>query len=174
MAKRKVLVAGASGLVGHAAVRHFANLADCEVVAVSRRMPAPVEGAKFLSVDLLDQRRCQEVFGQMSDVTHVVYAAVNEKPGLMEGWRDREQMQTNLTMLQNLFEPLQAVAKRLQHVSLLQGTKAYGAHLGPIALPARERSRAISIRISTGCRRTTCARNSRASNGTGRFSGRNS
>ena len=140
MAKRKVLVAGASGLVGHAAVRHFANLADSEVVAVSRRMPAPVEGAKFLSVDLLDQRRCQEVFGQMSDVTHVVYAAVNEKPGLMEGWRDREQMQTNLTMLQNLFEPLEAVAKNLQHVSLLQGTKAYGAHLGPIALPVRERS----------------------------------
>ncbi len=141
MAIRKVLVAGASGLVGHAAVRHFAKLADCEVVAVSRRIPAPVEGAKFLSVDLLDQRRCQEVFGQMSDVTHIVYAAVNEKPGLMEGWRDREQMQTNLTMLQNLFEPLEAVAKNLQHVSLLQGTKAYGAHLGPIALPARERSR---------------------------------
>jgi nucleoside-diphosphate-sugar epimerase len=140
MAKRKVLVAGASGLVGHAAVRHFANLADCEVVAVSRRIPAPVDGAKFLSVDLLDQRRCREVFGQMSDVTHVVYAAVNEKPGLMEGWRDREQMQTNLTMLQNLFEPLEVVAKNLRHVSLLQGTKAYGAHLGPIALPARERS----------------------------------
>src|SRR6266852_961257 len=141
MAIRKVLVAGASGLVGHAAVRHFASLADCEVVAVSRRIPAPVGGAKFLSVDLLDQRRCREVFGQMSDVTHVVYAAVNEKPGLMEGWRDREQMQTNLTMLQNLFEPLEAVAKNLQHVSLLQGTKAYGAHLGPIALPAREHSR---------------------------------
>jgi len=103
MAIRKVLVAGASGLVGHAAVRHFASLADCEVVAVSRRIPAPVGGAKFLSVDLLDQRRCREVFGQMSDVTHVVYAAVNEKPGLMEGWRDREQMQTNLAMLQNLF-----------------------------------------------------------------------
>jgi nucleoside-diphosphate-sugar epimerase len=140
MAKWKVLVAGASGLVGHAAVRHFANQADCEVVAVSRRIPAPVAGAKFLSVDLLDRRRCQEVFGQLSDVTHVVYAAVNEKPGLMEGWPDREQMQTNLTMLQNLFEPLEAVARNLQHVSLLQGTKAYGAHLGPIALPARERS----------------------------------
>src|SRR5229473_5678592 len=42
MAIRKVLVAGASGLVGHAAVRHFASLADCEVVAVSRRIPAPV------------------------------------------------------------------------------------------------------------------------------------
>ena len=140
MAKRKVLVAGASGLVGNAAVRHFAKLHECEIVAVSRRIPDAVPGAKFLSVDLLDQGRCAEVFGQMADVTHLVYAAVNEKPGLMDGWLDREQMQTNLTMLRNLFEPLEPVARNLQHVSLLQGTKAYGAHLGPIALPARERS----------------------------------
>jgi nucleoside-diphosphate-sugar epimerase len=140
MAKRKVLVAGASGLVGYAAVRHFSKLPDCEVVAVSRRVPDAVPGAKFLSVDLLDQGRCAEVFGRMGDVTNLVYAAVNEKPGLMDGWLDREQMQTNLTMLRNLFEPLEAAASNLQHVSLLQGTKAYGAHLGPIALPARERS----------------------------------
>ncbi|HZP46133.1 MAG TPA: SDR family oxidoreductase [Candidatus Binataceae bacterium] len=140
MARRKVLVAGASGLVGHAAVRHFAGLPDCEVVAVSRRTPAAVPGARFVAVDLLDQRACAELFSTLSDVTHLVYAAVNEKPGLMEGWRDREQMQTNLTMLQNLFEPLEAAAKNLQHVTLLQGTKAYGAHLGPIAIPARERA----------------------------------
>ena len=140
MAKRKVLVAGASGLVGHAAVRRFAKLPDCEVVSVSRRIPDAVPGAKFLSVDLLDPGRCSEVFASMADVTHLVYAAVNEKPGLMEGWLDREQMETNLAMLRNLFEPLVSVAKNLQHVTLLQGTKAYGAHLGSIALPARERS----------------------------------
>ncbi len=140
MGKRKVLVAGASGLVGYAAVRHFTKLADTEVVAVSRRDPDPISGAKFISVDLLDQCRCAEVFSQLGDVTHLVYAAVNEKPGLMEGWLDREQMQVNLTMLQNLFEPLTAAARNLQHVSLLQGTKAYGAHLGPIAVPARERT----------------------------------
>lgn len=140
MPKRKVLVAGASGLVGHAAVRHFASLPDSEVVAVSRRTPDPVPGAKFISADLLDRHKCAELFSQLSDVTHIVYAAVNEKPGLMEGWLDREQMQTNLAMLQNLFEPLEPVAKNLQHVTLLQGTKAYGAHLGAIAIPARERS----------------------------------
>lgn len=140
MPKRKVLVAGASGLVGYAAVRHFSKLPETEVVAVSRRIPDPVAGAKFISVDLLDQLKCAEVFSQLGDVTHLVYAAVNEKPGLMEGWLDREQMQVNLTMLQNLFEPLTAAARNLQHVSLLQGTKAYGAHLGPIAIPARERT----------------------------------
>ena len=139
MPKRKVLVAGASGLVGGAAVRHFAQLKDWDVIGVSRRIPAGLEGVTLLSVDLTDQRCCAEVFGQMPDVTHVVYAAVNETPGLIQGWRDREQMATNLAMLENLCEPLMAAAQGLQHVSLLQGTKAYGAHLAPVAIPARER-----------------------------------
>jgi len=75
----------------------------------------------------------------MSDVTHVVYAALYEKPGLIQGWRDHDQMETNLRMLENLFDPLSRAAKNLQHVTLLQGTKAYGAHLGPFPVPARER-----------------------------------
>jgi nucleoside-diphosphate-sugar epimerase len=140
MAKRKILIAGASGLVGHAAARHFAKLDGWEVVAVSRRTPLPVEGVTFISVDLLDARRCEEVFSQMSDVTHLAYAAVNEKPNLLEGWLERKQMEVNLTMLRNLFEPLHRAARQLKHITLLQGTKAYGAHIGPIATPARERA----------------------------------
>jgi len=139
MPKRKILVAGASGLVGFAAVKHFAQLPDWEVVGVSRRIPPGLEEATLLSVDLSDKVRCAEVFAQMSDVTHVVYAALYEKPGLVQGWRERDQMETNLAMLQNLFEPLAAVAKDLQHVTLLQGTKAYGAHIAPFPVPARER-----------------------------------
>src|SRR4029450_10857011 len=76
---------------------------------------------------------------RLTDVTHVVYAAVNEQPGLEAGWKDRAQMRLNLSMPENLFVPL-AAASGLQHVSLLQGTKAYGAHLGRIAVPARERA----------------------------------
>src|SRR4029453_716915 len=87
-----------------------------------------------------DPRQCADVFSRLPDVTHLVYAAVNEKPGLAEGWKDRDQMCLNLAMLENLFVPLAAVASGLQHVSVLQGTKAYGAHLGRIAVPARERA----------------------------------
>jgi nucleoside-diphosphate-sugar epimerase len=140
MAKRKILIAGASGLVGYAAVRHFAKLDGWEVAAVSRRTPGVVEGAEFISVDLLDARQCQEVFSQMSDVTHVAYAAVNEKPNLLEGWLERKQMEVNLSMLRNLFGPLSKVAKNLRHVTVLQGTKAYGVHIGPAPVPARERA----------------------------------
>ncbi len=139
MPKKKILIAGASGLVGFAAVKHFSQLPDWEAVGVSRRIPPGLEGAALLSVDLTDKARCADVFGQMRDVTHLVYAALYEKPGLVQGWRERDQMETNLNMLRNLFEPLSAAAKNLQHVTLLQGTKAYGAHIEPFPVPARER-----------------------------------
>lgn len=141
MPKKHVLIAGASGLVGYAAVRHFSQRDDCEVTAISRRTPPDLGRASFVSVDLQDEGRCAEAFAQMTGVTHLVYAAVNEKPGLLGGWLDRENMQTNLAMLRNLFEPLEAAAKNLRQVTLLQGTKAYGAHVGaPMPTPARERS----------------------------------
>jgi len=130
MAKRTVLIAGASGLVGSAAVRQFAQLPDWEVIGVSRRPPPGSARATFVSVDLTDHRQCADVFSRLTAVTHLVYAAVNEKPGLEEGWKDRDQMRLNLSMLENLFAPLAAAASGLHHVSLLQGTKAYGARLG--------------------------------------------
>lgn len=34
--------------------------------------------------------QCAEVFSWMTDVTHLIYAAVYEKPGLVSGWRERE------------------------------------------------------------------------------------
>ncbi|MEQ1889755.1 MAG: NAD-dependent epimerase/dehydratase family protein, partial [Alphaproteobacteria bacterium] len=68
--QRHVLVAGASGLVGYAAMKHFASLPGCRVTAVSRRRPAETFGARFISVDLTDTQHCAEVFGAMGDVTH--------------------------------------------------------------------------------------------------------
>jgi nucleoside-diphosphate-sugar epimerase len=59
-------------------------------------------------------------------------------PGLVEGWRDERQIQTNDRMLRNLLGPLVATAPGLRHVTLLQGTKAYGVHVRPLAVPARE------------------------------------
>ena len=43
-----------------------------------------------------------------------------------------------MMVLRNLFEPLAEHASGLRHVTLLQGTKAYGVHVRPIRIPARE------------------------------------
>ncbi|MGH2632250.1 MAG: NAD-dependent epimerase/dehydratase family protein, partial [Tepidiformaceae bacterium] len=128
MFARKVLIAGASGLVGRAAVQHFDTLPGWEVIGVSRRIPDDLPGATLLSVDLLDAESCERVFGAMTGVTHLVYAALQEQPGLWAGWLDAENIERNASMLRNLFEPLRQVSPGLEHVSLLHGTKAYGVH----------------------------------------------
>jgi nucleoside-diphosphate-sugar epimerase len=138
MAKKCVLVAGASGLVGYAAMKHFAADRECEVIAVSRRRPDETFGARFLSADLTDARACADAFSTLADVTHVIYAALYEKPELIAGWVDAEQIAVNDRMLRNLMEPLERAARGLTHVSLLQGTKAYGSHVRPMRYPARE------------------------------------
>jgi nucleoside-diphosphate-sugar epimerase len=137
--KRRVLIAGASGVVGQAALDHFSRLDGWEVVAVSRRRPRIADDARVhhLALDLTGPQACREALEAAGRVSHLVYAALYEKPNLTEGWRDPGQMQTNLAMLRNLLEPI-AAAGSLRHVSLLQGTKAYGVHLHPIAVPARE------------------------------------
>lgn len=137
MSQKKVLIVGATGLVGYAALKHFTTQ-DCSVIAVSRRKPVKTFGSTHISVDLMNKEKCREVFGDMADVTHVVYTALYEKPDLISGWTDSEQIKTNEQMLKNVFEPLEKVAKSLKHVTLLQGVKAYGVHLRPLKNPARE------------------------------------
>jgi nucleoside-diphosphate-sugar epimerase len=124
-------------------VRHFAEL-GWETVGVSRRQPPNVPGATFISVDLSDAEVCRAAFGSMPDITHVIYSALHEIPGLMPGWVDEGAIQRNAAMLRNLFEPLLEAARNLEHVSLLHGTKAYGLHhpsIGPqgVKNPLRER-----------------------------------
>ena len=133
-----VLVAGASGLVGSAALRRFAALPGWRVRGVSRRVPEMPEGVEVTALDLEDAEAVAAAVARMPDVTHLVYAALHERPSLVAGWLDRAQMATNQRMLENLFEPLERIAS-LRHVTLLQGTKAYGAHLGRLRAPARER-----------------------------------
>jgi nucleoside-diphosphate-sugar epimerase len=140
---KTVLIAGASGLVGAASVDAF--LEDgWNVIAVSRRKPEITSMRPFqhLPLNLADADEVRSTVSDLSTdlarVTHVVYSAVYEKPGLIAGWSDPEQMSTNLQMLRNLIDPLSEVAD-LKHVTLLQGTKAYGIHLHPMPVPARER-----------------------------------
>lgn len=138
MPSKKVLVAGATGLVGHAALKHFAAVPGCEVIALSRRKPAETHGARWLPLDLTDATACAALAPEFAGVTHLVYAALYERPGLVAGWREDEQIRTNDLMLRNLMAPLERASPALRHIALLQGTKAYGVHVRPLTVPARE------------------------------------
>jgi nucleoside-diphosphate-sugar epimerase len=135
---KRVVVAGATGLVGNAALRHFGSVGGTDVIALSRRRPRELYGARFVPIDLTDRAQCAAAAAELEDTTHLVYAALYEEPNLVDGWRDPKQIDTNDRMLRNLMGALEPVSPTLKHVALLQGTKAYGVHVRPLTVPARE------------------------------------
>src|SRR4051812_39598366 len=134
---KKILVAGATGLVGYAAMKHFGSRSDCEVLALSRRQPDETFGARWRALGLADTAARRAPGAGLAGVTHPVHAAPHQRPGLVAGWREDEQVRTKEAMFKNLFEPLQKASPGLRHVALLQGTKAYGVHVRPLTVPAR-------------------------------------
>jgi nucleoside-diphosphate-sugar epimerase len=138
MAGKKVVVAGATGLVGNAALHHFERAGGAKVIALSRRKPRQLYGARHVPVDLMDAAQCAQTAPELAGATHLIYAALYESPNLIDGWRDPRQIEINDRMLRNLMAVLEPAAPALKHVALLQGTKAYGSHVRPLKVPARE------------------------------------
>lgn len=141
MSEKCVLIVGASGLVGTAAANSFLA-AGWRVIAASRRFPdlidvAPGHAFEHIRLDLQDANACRQACAKLGDVTHLVYTAVYELPGLVQGWSDPHQIATNGAMLEHLMEPLAALG-HLEHVTVLQGTKAYGGAVRRMRVPARE------------------------------------
>jgi len=135
---RTLLVVGATGLLGRAALEHFRDLPGWRVLAMSRRAP-DVDGVPHLAADLMDPASLARHHEALADVTHVLYAALYEMEDLIGGWRHREQMDTNLAMFANLLDAVEDASADLAHVNVLQGTKAYGIHVEPMRAPAKER-----------------------------------
>ncbi|WP_026360735.1 SDR family oxidoreductase [Amycolatopsis nigrescens] len=133
MSTRKVaLVVGANGIIGRNLIDHLVGLGDWQVVGLSRRGGEDGERLRYVSVDLLDAADTRAKLAGLTDVTHVFYAAYQERPS----WA--ELVPPNLAMLVNVVDAIEPVAPGLRHVNLMQGYKVYGAHLGPFKTPARE------------------------------------
>jgi nucleoside-diphosphate-sugar epimerase len=126
------LVVGAQGIIGRNLVNHLATLADWEVIGLSRRGGEASGRVRHLAVDLLDPADCHAKLHDLTHVTHLFYAAYQDRPT----WA--ELVPPNLAMLVHVVEAIEQIAPGLQHVSLMQGYKVYGAHLGPFKTPARE------------------------------------
>ena len=132
IARKKALVAGATGVVGRGLLRHLVGLDDWEVVALSRRAPDVEGDYEHLAVDLLDPADCRAKLGRGLGITHLFYAAYVERAS----WPLT--CPPNAQMLANLMDALEPAAPDLTHINLMQGSKWYGNHLGPYRTPARE------------------------------------
>lgn len=129
---RKILVAGAQGVIGRAAAIRLAAQPGTEVLALSRRLEPAIPGVSPVAVDLLDPGQVKAALGHHSDVTHIVFGAYIEKETAAE------RSAANTTILRNLLDVVEAASPGFRHITFYQGGKAYGADLGPFKTPARE------------------------------------
>ncbi len=132
MPRSTILIAGAHGLIGRALIEQLDRDPDCDAIGLARRGERVGSRSTVISVDLLDRAACDAKLAGLSAVTHIVFAA----------WVAREsraaEVAPNLAMLRNLMEVVGPAAPGLAHVTLLQGGKAYGSHLGGFTTPALE------------------------------------
>lgn len=128
--QRVALVAGASGIVGRQLVNTLLDN-EWEVIGLSRHALSHPANIPIVNVDLLDERQSAQILRPLNGISHIFYSAwVNAA-----NWTDM--VEPNVTMLRNLVSNVEQTAP-LQTVSLMQGYKVYGAHLGPFKTPARE------------------------------------
>ncbi|MGO2931989.1 SDR family oxidoreductase [Microbacterium sp.] len=132
MATRTALVVGARGVIGGNLIEHLDRSGDWKIIGLSRRGGVTTGSVRHIAVDLLNKEDTVSKLAELTEVTHVFYAAYQDRPS----WT--ELVAPNLAMLTNVVDAIEPVATNLEHISLMQGYKVYGAHLGPFATPARE------------------------------------
>nr|WMC95117.1 SDR family oxidoreductase [Aminobacter aminovorans] len=132
MKQNTALIVGAHGVIGSNLASHLAALGNWDIVGLSRRGGSSQGSVRHIAVDLLDFRDARETLGGLHDVTHIFYAAYQDRPS----WA--ELVEPNVAMLRNVVDTVEPIARNLRHISLMQGYKVYGAHLGPFKTPARE------------------------------------
>ena len=169
--QRRILIVGATGLVGTAATEHFAARPGWEVVTLSRRPPADWSGP-HLAVDLTDHDACAAAF-RRGAADHPCALRRSARGG-----RPRGRLAQRAAAADQPGHAAQRARRcrraraRCEHVTILQGGKAYGSHLGRVPVPAKERWPRMSHRIfywqqedllreraaAGGGRSTSCAR----------------
>jgi nucleoside-diphosphate-sugar epimerase len=130
--KGTALVTGSHGLIGSHACAELAGSGEWEVLGASRRPAAPQGGVRQVPVDLADAEAAAAGLAGLGDVTHLVFAAYAPDPD------PAREAARNVALLANALAGLDAAGASLRHVTIYQGAKAYGAHLGPFPTPARE------------------------------------
>jgi nucleoside-diphosphate-sugar epimerase len=133
------LIVGASGITGGYILKELSGRADWRVTGLARSPPAdPGGNVRFLPVDLLDKAASARALAPLRDVSHIFYCGFVPLGPADKGLPPNGNIGPNLALLTNTVEAIEAVSPALAHVSVMQGTKYYGSHLGPFKTPAKE------------------------------------
>src|SRR6266478_4191183 len=116
--KKIALVAGAGGAASKRLIEVLLADPDWCALALARRARPSRNRLTAISVDLLDRGACARALAGHRDVTHVFYTARAK-----HGETGAESIEENVAMLRNVLDAVEPVARGLEHVHLVQGTK---------------------------------------------------
>lgn len=127
---RAALVLGTSGVTGTPFAEQLLQ-AGWTVYGVSRTSPrlktgTPLRQFVHMPIDLQDIAALNSALRAAPDISHVFHCA-NAGTGA-----------ARVQSMENLLDALETNTPRFRNISLLQGMKYYGCHLGPFKTPARE------------------------------------
>jgi nucleoside-diphosphate-sugar epimerase len=134
--QNKAVVVGALGVIGRYIVEKLVEAPDWRVAGLSRRKTTDGPRYRHIAVDLLDPEDTTRKLAELTDVTHVFYAAFQATPGSAADFASNTG--PNREMLVNSVTAINRAAPHLKRVVLVTGTKYYGVHLGPLKTPMRE------------------------------------
>ncbi|MEK8226950.1 NAD-dependent epimerase/dehydratase family protein [Oerskovia sp. M15] len=80
MSGRTALVVGARGVIGGNLIEHLESVGGWDVVGLSRRGGQDRGVVRHVAVDLLDREQTSRSLAGLDDVTHVFYAAYQDRP----------------------------------------------------------------------------------------------
>jgi nucleoside-diphosphate-sugar epimerase len=134
--QNKAVVVGTLGVIGRYIVERLVEEPDWQVVGLSRRKESDGPRYRHISVDLLDAEDTERQLAELTDITHIFYAAFQATPGNASSFASNTG--PNRDMLVNSVTAIARAASRLKRIVLITGTKYYGVHLGPLKTPMRE------------------------------------
>jgi nucleoside-diphosphate-sugar epimerase len=132
MADRNAVILGGTGMVGANMAQLLDRAGGWDVTIVSRRPPQFETRARHVACDMSDPDDCADKLGRLTGVSHLFWT------GHATGTHWVGKAARDADLFRNAMTAILPGARRLEHVSLLQGSKYYGRHLGPFKTPAKE------------------------------------
>ncbi len=134
--QNKAVVVGALGVIGRYIVERLLEERDWQVIGLSQRTKLDGPRYRHIAVDLLDAEDTKRKLDELTDITHLFYAAFQATPGSASNFASNTG--PNREMLVKSVTAIDRAASHLKRVILVTGTKYYGVHLGPLKTPMRE------------------------------------
>src|SRR5690349_11495009 len=109
--RRQAVVIGALGVIGRYIVERLLKEDDWSIVGVSRRAADAAPRYRHVCVDLLDRKAAAARLGELSEATHVFYAAFQPSTGAAAGYAAN--IAPNRDMLVNAVTAIDAASRAL-------------------------------------------------------------